>query len=217
MLLMTEKAKKEHGVRKIENTVLSEESDLSGEWVANISSDARTFSWRVNRHSASTCFGENCLTSDARLSTAITRTWCVLFILERDKLYQIQKRDPDLEVVLRRMKRAKASRLMKYVRRVIQGARASALNNGIVLLEVLEASELPKMDAFFGKIDAYCKIWLGSREEASKRVFQTSVVYSSFDPKWNETFLFPMYESSTQISITVWDHDLVGDDEVVGR
>uniref|UniRef100_A0A7S4U7Y4 Cyclic nucleotide-binding domain-containing protein n=1 Tax=Guillardia theta TaxID=55529 RepID=A0A7S4U7Y4_GUITH len=217
MLLMTEKAKKEHGVRKIENTVLSEESDLSGEWVANISSDARTFSWRVNRHSASTCFGENCLTSDARLSTAITRTWCVLFILERDKLYQIQKRDPDLEVVLRRMKRAKASRLMKYVRRVIQGARASALNNGIVLLEVLEASELPKMDAFFGKVDAYCKIWLGSRQEASKRVFQTSVVYSSFDPKWNETFLFPMYESSMQISITVWDHDLVGDDEVVGR
>lgn len=79
-------------------------------------------------------------------------------------------------------------------------------------VHVLDAEKLPKMDKI-GKIDPYCVMKFTNRPEIPQQ--KTKVIKKSFNPEWNENFVFHVSSLEDIFSVTVMDYDKVGKDEEV--
>jgi len=80
---------------------------------------------------------------------------------------------------------------------------------GLLVLEVVEAKDLPKMDTF-GKADPYAIIHFGTYHK-----FKTATIQNTYTPVWNETFKMLVHQSESQYSIEVrlfdWDRNSKND------
>ena len=82
----------------------------------------------------------------------------------------------------------------------------------IIHVRAIEADNIPKMDTF-GKADPYVVFRLGLNVE---KKYKTRYIEKTFNPKWNETFQIPLRFSRDNFQITMYDHDKVGNDDVIG-
>ena len=233
ILLMTEEEKERNGVRMAANTV---QTDLqmagarksgSGnqapmwQWVGRKKVTLRLFSWIISQNSASMCFGENCLTTDVskRLSTAVAASWVMLFKLDKSSLKMVARKFPQMEKVYQQIKRKKASKLMKSVHKVIQAQQTQYKDMAKLFVHLECAINLPRMDGFLGSCDAYCTIQMGMPENRGKK-YTSTVQYSTFNPVWQETFMFPVRQQNRDknvvLSCQMFDYDVIGDNEDVG-
>lgn len=73
----------------------------------------------------------------------------------------------------------------------------------IVTVTLRRASNLPKMDSFLGKCDAYVRLSLAGHERT------TSVVKNSTEPCWNEVFAFPTNVFADHIDFDIFDYDRI--------
>lgn len=74
---------------------------------------------------------------------------------------------------------------------------------------IISAEDLKPMD-FNGKSDPYCIVEMGNQTQ------KTLSKPKTLNPVWNETFKFNVKSLKEKIKITVFDSDLVGDDDVEG-
>jgi hypothetical protein len=82
----------------------------------------------------------------------------------------------------------------------------------VLLVTIHHATGLKKAD-FMGASDPYVKIdnfdGLVNTDKA-----RTSIIESSLNPEWNESFLFLIGEDTKRFTINVYDKDLSGDDKL---
>lgn len=78
-------------------------------------------------------------------------------------------------------------------------------------MKIVEAEDLPATDAN-GLSDPY--VILG--DEKQRRLHKTRVVNKSLNPRWDESVDVNV-TGPTNIVATVWDNDLIGEDDFVGR
>jgi len=85
---------------------------------------------------------------------------------------------------------------------------------GLVLLEVIEGKDFPKMDfGVFFSCDPYTTITFGHQK------FKSKVVKKDLNPKWNETFrlLVRKSEINYPIVIEAWDYDFHTKNDYIGQ
>lgn len=182
--------------------------------------DMKTFSWDMNDQ---TCcnFGESVLfgKSNRRLTTAISRSGCLLLRLDADKMLEIIDRCPELLNVRRMMERKRTPRLKAYVRRVIQIIRTMHAHMPKLQVHVHSAVELPKMDQFSGRCDPYVVVSINETGKQGKVESRTLVVYNTYTPSWEECFTYQLratWRGPVTVTLKIFDWDVVGDDDFAG-
>jgi len=81
--------------------------------------------------------------------------------------------------------------------------------SAVVNILLVEGKELLAMD-IQGTSDPYCKFRLSNDR------FKSKTVYSTLNPKWNESFDLYLYDDP-ELEITVWDKDQRSKDDFMGR
>ncbi|KAI9779061.1 MAG: hypothetical protein M1839_007727 [Geoglossum umbratile] len=89
--------------------------------------------------------------------------------------------------------------------------RQRKVNNYIFTIKIVEAEDLKACD-INGLSDPY--VVLG--DEYQKRLAKTRIIYSSLNPRWDETVDIKA-QGPLNIIATVWDWDTLGDHDCVGR
>lgn len=88
----------------------------------------------------------------------------------------------------------------------------SVNNQGNLRVEVIDASNLPSADRN-GFSDPFCKFYLQGKD-----IFKTKVQKKTLNPVWNEFFELPIRSrTAAEFSVDVWDWDLGGADDFLGR
>ena len=83
--------------------------------------------------------------------------------------------------------------------------------SAIVHVVLVQARDLMAMDAG-DTSDPYCKIILG------KEKFKTKAINATVNPKWRESFdLYWFEELDEEMEITIFDKDIGGKDDFMGR
>jgi len=80
----------------------------------------------------------------------------------------------------------------------------------VLQLTIVEAQNLIAGDDD-GWSDPYCRILVGSHHK------KTRTIRKSLNPRWNETFSFPVHPKDKDLVIEVWDWDAVGRDDFLGQ
>jgi Ca2+-dependent lipid-binding protein len=76
----------------------------------------------------------------------------------------------------------------------------------------ISASNLPNTERF-EKSDPYCKISIDGVE-----IGRTKIVQNDLNPTWEETFEVTIYDiRSSSVSFEIYDHDLLSDDDFLGK
>ena len=78
----------------------------------------------------------------------------------------------------------------------------------------MDATSLPKMD-ISGTCDAYCRVSLGTMKIKTK---VRTADKETMTARWFSELWLPVCHPciSNKIAITIWDHDKVGEDELIG-
>ncbi|KAI3382297.1 hypothetical protein SNEBB_011391 [Seison nebaliae] len=85
-----------------------------------------------------------------------------------------------------------------------------SLIDGIIRIDIIEGSDLPETDILLSRhTDAFCVMNIGQQE------FQTKVIKSSLNPKWNETFFAIVDDMNGQvINIDILDKDFDKNEDI---
>lgn len=152
--------------------------------------EPQSFEWSVNLQRSFNYFGEGCLlsTKGQRLATAVTKSWCMVFRLDKAALQAVASKFGVMRQVYRRIRNSSANRLLRAARMLVYGRRAAWTMTSKLYVHVERGVNMPKMDRFLGLCDAYVAMRLGFPEPSTKE-FQTLVQYNKLDPTWNETFV----------------------------
>ncbi|KAF2458261.1 hypothetical protein BDY21DRAFT_284438 [Lineolata rhizophorae] len=89
--------------------------------------------------------------------------------------------------------------------------RPHKINNYVFTIKIIEAEDLKACD-INGLSDPY--VVLG--DEYQKRLAKTRVIYSSLNPRWDETIDITT-QGPLNVIATIWDWDALGDHDCVGR
>eukprot|EP00961_Rhodomonas_salina_P198771 2681116-Rhodomonas_salina.2 len=92
----------------------------------------------------------------------------------------------------------------------------------LVRVVCVGAADLPRMDLLTGSADPYCTVHLmANRDEVVpdflEDKYTTSVVQNCLSPEWNEAFVLSPRSRDEYIVVRVWDHDKIGDDDMIGE
>ncbi|KAJ1472357.1 C2 domain-containing protein [Baffinella frigidus] len=82
----------------------------------------------------------------------------------------------------------------------------------LTLVTLVSAANLPKMD-LLSKCDPYCIFYINGTHSAAKK---SSVRKNTKNPEWQETLSFRVSDSTTILTVTVWDKDKVTEDDMIG-
>lgn len=84
-----------------------------------------------------------------------------------------------------------------------------------LVIRILQAMNLPKMDSGSGTCDAYCVASFATTKNKTKIDTADKATMSA---SWYQDLWLPVCQPSisNKISITLWDHDTLGDDELIG-
>jgi len=157
-----------------------------------------TFNWVLNEKTCSH-FGESVLFTrqGQRLSTAVTHSDATLLTLSWDSIDKIARKYTAAAKLVQSMQRKREPTLMRLVRAMIQVQRAKA-NRGVrCKIMVHSAENLPKMDAT-ARCDPFIELTMHDEENASLKdnPKSTIVCHNTYDPAWNQTFTFSLYNIS---------------------
>eukprot|EP01080_Neovahlkampfia_damariscottae_P007105 gene7105-11268_t len=78
-------------------------------------------------------------------------------------------------------------------------------------IHVVEADDVPKMDAFGGKSDPFVEIELGGKFK------KTSTKNNSDQPIWNEKFELPFEKMSDEINFALYDSDGISSNDLIAK
>lgn len=82
---------------------------------------------------------------------------------------------------------------------------------GVLVVEVVEAKDLPKTDVGFSKCDPYVVVSHGRNEK------KTSVCNGTTNPVWKEVLGFAIEIPETELQVLVLDRDTLSGDDFVGK
>eukprot|EP00290_Baffinella_frigidus_P019118 CAMPEP_0180198636 /NCGR_PEP_ID=MMETSP0987-20121128/5286_1 /TAXON_ID=697907 /ORGANISM="non described non described, Strain CCMP2293" /LENGTH=945 /DNA_ID=CAMNT_0022153677 /DNA_START=48 /DNA_END=2883 /DNA_ORIENTATION=- len=227
ILLLTEKQKRELGPTAIHKAIETGVVNRihAGKFGVGIDGEQHSaYAWNVSQHTCS-YFGESVLfaESDEHLSCAVALTPCTMFVLTRKALIKVSDKFPGVAQVRKRMMVARKKTLRPIVQKIIQAHRAKMWRSFTqVKVTVHSALNMPKLDAFTGRCDAYAQVDAGEPEDGQQAIsHRTLVCYNTYSPQWNEAFFFPIKEvpedgKELNINLRVYDWDLVGDHDLVG-
>lgn len=136
----------------------------------------RVFKWYIDEKRSGCFFGDGALTSriPLRKASAVTKTWCTLFRLDRDVLKRIASKSVAMERLYRSMQRTQACRLLRSARAIVYGRRARWSKLGKLFIRVEKAQNLPKMDGLVGLCDPYCTLKLGYPDPEDKKIWKSA-------------------------------------------
>lgn len=101
---------------------------------------------------------------------------------------------------------------MGYTVQLTDKAALELKPKGLLIVNVLEALNLPRMD-WYGRSDPFCKVWL--REN---RKMRTGIRYRTLNPRFDEQFVFIVHEPTHQlITFQLLDSDWMSADDEMGR
>ena len=81
--------------------------------------------------------------------------------------------------------------------------------------EVLKCTNLWNNDVS-GKSDPYVKLRLLSNEDPGG-VKKSATIEQNLSPEWNEKHSILVKDPTESLEVTVWDYDMVGDDDLMGK
>ncbi len=81
-------------------------------------------------------------------------------------------------------------------------------------IKIVQAENLPALSTN-GFNDPYCVL----TDEEGNGLARTRVIYETLNPHWNEAFNITIENSDKMrwLSVTVWDRDQIGSDEICGK
>ena len=133
-------------------------------------------------------FGEGVLTSRnmTRKASAVTRTWCTLYRLDKASIQRVAAKSPAMNQLYKKMRARtllRAARMILFVRK-IRWTKSAKL-----FVRLDRAVNLPRTDSMLGFCDPYATLRIGY-PEPERRTFTSMVQYGKLNPKWDETFIF---------------------------
>merc|ERR1712205_194126 len=93
-----------------------------------------------------------------------------------------------------------------------------SLLRGLLRVTVVAARNLPRMD-ILRSTDAYCLVFLSEPygESVTGAVtFRTETIWNSLNPVWNADIELPIMSGATALTVSIFDHDAVTSDDLVG-
>ena len=81
---------------------------------------------------------------------------------------------------------------------------------GVLVVEVIEAKDLPKMDVGFSKCDPYVVVSHGRHEKKTS-------VGSGVNPFWKESLAFAIEIPESELQVLVLDRDTMSGDDFIGQ
>lgn len=103
----------------------------------------------------------------------------------------------------------KGRRASREVDGPISGAGLDSRTPYILEVTVICADHLPKTD-MVGKCDPFVRL------EYASQVYETQVVKSTYQPRFNETFMINLGRNITSLKITLWDWERLRAAEFIG-
>lgn len=88
------------------------------------------------------------------------------------------------------------------LREVVEGGEPTTLH-----VKIVEACNIPKMDAMFGKADPYCRVSIKGRDKTEKYQ-KTQIIRQSYMPVWKKTLQFNDVTEKDVLHIEMLDWDL---------
>ncbi|KAA6359245.1 MAG: hypothetical protein EZS28_045228, partial [Streblomastix strix] len=90
---------------------------------------------------------------------------------------------------------------------------------GIVVVKIIGVKDVAAVDSN-GKSDPYIKIRIGDDQEGRKNEKRTKRAKDTLNAEYNENFEFDFDPEATQareLTLELWDHDTLSDDDQIGR
>ncbi|ABP00092.1 predicted protein, partial [Ostreococcus lucimarinus CCE9901] len=90
--------------------------------------------------------------------------------------------------------------------------------DGMLRVKVVSAHGIKGSD-LSGLSDPYVVVKLHRVNESTAKIKATETVKKTLDPVWNETFEFERVDrgSESYVTFELWDHDMVGDDDLLSQ
>jgi len=150
----------------------------------------------------------NILTSDFKQGMKIDRTYF------QQQLQHVLGTEANNDYEHQLLKKCSTRRRL----RSIATEHLATLNNWIefsdqhLLVVVLSASNLPKMD-IFGLSDPYINVFFG------EKTYQTKIRYYTLEPEWDQLFCFELssLKREDHVRFEVYDYDHLKDDDYIGQ